>query len=321
MSPHGDEASGPTPAADSVLLLAFGGPTEPAHVLPYLKIVTCGRGIPEERLKGVEHHYMEVGGRSPYNERTEALRVSLERWLAGRDLRLPVYAGMRNWHPYLFDTVHRMNQEGRRHAIGVILSAHRCEASWGRYMVDYQRARLANHGVAPVITYVDAVFEDAHFLEANAQCIETATGFRRRAWPSAVPVLFTAHSIPLRMPGRETYERDLRASCEGVARLLGVTDWELTYQSRSGDPRTPWLEPDVGDAILARAAAGTREIVVQAIGFLSDHVEVLFDLDVEARTICEGLGVRMHRAPCVNDHPEFVAALGEEIARRIGQPA
>ena len=313
--------SAETPPVDSVLLLAFGGPTRPEHILPYLKLVTCGRGIPEERLKGVEHHYLEVGGRSAYNARTEELRLALEKWLARHDLPVPVYAGMRNWDPYLFDTVHAMNRAGHRRAAGIILSAHRCEASWERYMGDYRRARLVNHGTAPAITYLDAVFEDRHFLEANAQCIESASGYRRGQWPAGVPVLFTAHSIPLAMPGRDTYEQDLRRSCEGVARLLGVPDWELAYQSRSGDPRTPWLEPDVGEALRARAAAGVQEVVVQAIGFLSDHVEVRFDLDVEARQICQAVGLRMHRAPCVNSHPEFVAALGEGVLRRLAQPA
>lgn len=309
-----------SPPVDSVLLLGFGGPTSPEQVLPYLRIVTCGRGVPEERLAEVAEHYVALGG-SPYNARTEELRAALEGWLAARGTPLAVYAGMRNWSPFLFDVVHRMNRDGRRHAAGLILSAHRSEASWERYQGDYHRARLANHGVAPAITYLGALFADARFLEANAQCLEAATGYRRGNWPREVPVLFSAHSIPLRMPGRETYESDLLASCRGVGEILRLPEWELVYQSRSGDPRTPWLEPDVSDALRRRAAAGAREVVVQAIGFLSDHVEVLFDLDVEALEAAEELGVRLRRAPCVNAHPEFVAALGEGVLRLAGQPA
>jgi ferrochelatase len=299
---------------DSVLLLGFGGPTRPEHVLPYLRVVTCGRGVPEERLEEVAHHYLEIGG-SPYNARTEELRAALEAWLGRRGHPLPVYAGMRNWDPFLFDTVHRMNRDGRRHAAGVILSAHRSEASWERYRRDFHGARLANHGVAPGISYVGALYADPGFLEAAAQLLEGASGYRRGSWPSGVPVLFSAHSIPLRMPGRESYESDLRASCQGVARILELPDWELVYQSRSGDPRAPWLEPDVGEAIRRRAAAGAQQIVLQAIGFLSDHVEVLFDLDVEAQQLAEELGVCLRRAPCVNAHPEFVAAVGSAVLR------
>ncbi len=310
----------PASPVDSVLLLAFGGPTRPADILPYLRIVTCGRGVPEERLLEVEHHYRKVGGRSPYNALAEELRAALERWLAARGLSLPVYLGMRNWDPYLFDTVHRMNRDGRRQAAGAILSAHRCEASWERYRRDYHGARLANHGVAPGIGYLEAVFAHVRFLEANAQRLEETSGYRRGQWPAQVPVLFTAHSIPSRMAGRETYESDLAASCRGVADLLGLADWELCYQSRSGDSRIPWLEPDVCDVLRRRAAEGAREVVVQAIGFLSDHVEVLFDLDIEARAVAEALGVRFRRAACVNAHPEFVAALGEGVLRRAGQP-
>jgi ferrochelatase len=305
---------------DSVLLIGFGGPTRPEEIFPFLKIVTCGRGVPDERLKDVEHHYLEVGGRSPYNERTEILRTALEKWLTDHGHPLSVYTGMRNWNPFLTDTIHQMNRDDRKRAVGVILAAHRSEASWGRYKEDVWLSIISNHGVGPDIDYTEAFYAQPRFLEANAQRIEECTGFERGRWPAAVPVLFTAHSIPTQMPGAEIYEQDLQTSCSGVARILGVADWELAFQSRSGDPRTPWLGPDINDALRNHTKSGVKEIVIQAIGFLSDHVEVLFDLDIEARETSVGLGVEMHRAPCVNDHPEFVTLLGEQILAKAGIP-
>jgi len=301
------------PAIDSVLFIGFGGPTEPSQIMPFLRNVTRGRGVPDERLVQVEHHYMEVGGKSPYNELTEAQRKGVEAWLAARGRALPVYCGMRNWDPYLKDEIARMNADGCKHAVGVILAAHRSEVSWERYAEDVHEAIKANRGQGPIVSHLTAYYGHPRFLEANAQRIEEATGYRRGAWPRNVPVVFTAHSIPVSLSRGAPYEADLWVSAAGVARILGAPDWELAWQSRSGDPRTPWLEPDVNDVLRRRAAEGAREAVLQAIGFLSDHVEVLFDLDIEARTTATELGLKVHRAGCVNDHPEFIALIGEEV--------
>jgi ferrochelatase len=305
------------PTPDSILFIGFGGPTEPAHILPFLRTVVFGRSVPEARLREVERHYLDVGGRSPYNELTERQRAGVERWLRAHGIGLPVYAGMRNWHPELKDTIARMNGDGRRHALGVILAAHRSEASWERYQADVACAVAGNGGIGPAVTYLDAFYDHPRFLEANAQLLEEASGQARGRWPAGLPVLFTAHSIPTAMADASPYVADLGASCAGVAHLLGVTDWELCWQSRSGDPRTPWLEPDVNDVIRRRAAAGAKELVVQAIGFLSDHVEVLYDLDHEAQATAAEAGVTLRRARCVNDHPEFIAMLGELLAQRL----
>lgn len=310
-----------TPPVDSVLLIGFGGPTRPEEIMPFLRKVVEGRGIPDERLREVEHHYHEVGGRSPYNDLAERQRAALQDWLAAHGSAHPVYTGMRNWHPYLADAFRQMNGEGRRHAVGVVLAAHRSEASLDRYHADVDEAVAENGHVAPRITFLDTWFDHPRFLEANARRIEEGSPYRRGEWPRDVPLIFTAHSIPLRMAESSPYVADVTASCQGVAHLLGVTDWELAWQSRSGSPRTPWLEPDILDALRKRADGGTREVVVQSIGFLTDHVEVLYDLDVEAKGLCEELGLRFHRAPCVNDHPEFIAMLGELVraaARRAG---
>ena len=300
---------------DSVLFVGFGGPTRPDEIMPFLRNVVFGRGIPDERLALVEHHYLEVGGRSPYNELTERQRAGVERALRAQGIDLRVYCGMRNWDPLLADVIARMNADGRKSALGVILAAHRSEVSWERYMGDVACAIAGNGGVGPAMAWLEPWFDDPRFLEANAQLLEQATGQRRGAW--TLPILFTAHSIPTRMAEGSPYVDDLTQSCAGVARLLGARDWELCWQSRSGDPRTPWLEPDVNDVLRRRAASGTGEIAVQAIGFLCDHVEVLYDLDVEARATAQELGMTLHRAACVNDHPEFVTMVAELIMARL----
>ncbi len=302
---------------DSVLFLGFGGPEKPEQIMPFLRNVVFGRGIPDERLAEVEHHYHDVGGRSPYNELTGRQRAGVERFLRAHGVDLPVYTAMRNWDPYMEAVIGQMNRDGRRHALGVILAGHRSEVSWQRYMGDVTCAIMGNGGIGPEVTYLDAWYDHPRFLEANAQLLEQASGRVRGAWPKDLPVLFTAHSIPTAMAEASPYVSDLTASCAGVARILGVSDWELCYQSRSGSPRTPWLEPDISDVLRRRAAEGVHEVVVQAIGFLSDHVEVLFDLDIEAKATARELGMTLHRAPCVNDHPEFTAMLGELLIARL----
>ena len=300
-------------SVDSVLLLGFGGPTRPEEIRPFLRRVAEGRGIPDERLAEVEQHYLEVGGRSPYNEQTERLRLALERWLRAHGTGLPVYTGMRNWHPTLSETFRAMHADGRQRCVGVILASHRSEASHGRTLAAVARAAGEAGTPEAELDLLPPWFDHPRFHAAVAARVEGGSPFRRGAWPPAVPLLFTAHSIPARMAESSTYVSDVRRSCEGTARLLGAPDWRIAYQSRSGDPRAPWLEPDVNEVLRDLAAGGAREVVVQAIGFLSDHVEILYDLDVEARRTATERGLILHRTPCVGDHPEFVALLGESI--------
>jgi len=303
---------------DSILLLGFGGPTRPEEIMPFLRRVVEGRGIPEERLAQVEQHYLEVGGRSPYNEQTEVLRAALEARLRARGPGLPVYTGMRNWHPFLSDTFRAMHADGRRRCVGVILATHRSEASHPRYLADVARSAEEAGTPAPELDLLPPWFDHPRFHAAVAARIEEGSPYRRGAWPAAVPLVFTAHSIPVRMAESSTYVSDVRRSCEGTARLLGVSDWRIAYQSRSGDPRSPWLEPDINEALRGLAGGGAREVVVQAIGFLSDHVEVLYDLDVEARATAAAHGLTLHRTPCVGAHPEFVTLLAESILEATG---
>jgi len=304
---------GTTDEIDSVLMIGFGGPDRPDDVMPFLRQVVAGRGVPDERLAEVAHHYELVGGRSPYNEQTSAQAEALTIWLADQGAALPVYVGMRNWHPFLADTIAQMNDEGRRRAVGLILAAHRSPVSGDRYKQDVRAAIEKNAGIGPEVIYPPAWFDQPGFLEASAERIEQASGHRRGAWPAGVPVLFTAHSIPTALAERSPYLSDLDASCRGVASILGLGRWRLVYQSRSGPPATPWLEPDICDALREEAACGVKEVVVQAIGFLSDHVEVLFDLDVEAAGVARELGMTFRRAACVQTHPRFIEMLGRQV--------
>jgi protoporphyrin/coproporphyrin ferrochelatase len=298
---------------DAVLLVAFGGPTALAEIRPFLEIVTRGRRIPPERLEEVAHHYECMpGGRSPLRELTDAQAEGLRATLASAGRPLPVYVGMRNWHPFLPDTLSAMADRGHRRAAGVILSSFRTEASWDRYVADVTAARERTPG-APEVVFAEPWFEHPRFVAAVAEGIASALTEVPAAERDEAPLLFTAHSVPIAMASVSPYVADFTAAARAVAVRLGRPRWSLAYQSRSGSPREPWLEPDVGEAIAALAKEGARHVVVSPIGFVCDHVEVLYDLDVEARRVAAEHGVAMHRARAVNAHPEYVAMLAEVV--------
>ena len=298
---------------DSVLLVAFGGPTAPHEIRPFLEIVTRGRGIPAERLEEVAHHYEQMpGGRSPLTELTLAQARGLERALAEAGPVLPVFVGMRNWHPFLHETLAEMARKGARRTLAVILSPLRTEASWDRYMQDVAEAR-ARVTDAPEIGFAAPWFENTRFVAAVADRARAAfheVPADARAW---TPLVFTAHSVPTAMADASPYVSDLTAAVRAVVRRLGHTRWSIAYQSRSGSPRQPWLEPDIADVLRRLAADGERHAVVVPIGFVCDHVEVLYDLDVAARRVAAGAGLELHRAAAVNDHPEFLAMLADLV--------
>jgi ferrochelatase len=302
-----------TSGLDSVLLIAFGGPRAPTEIRPFLDNVTRGRGIPRERLEEVARHYEAMpGGRSPLSALTEAQAAGLRAALARADRPLPVYVGMRNWHPYVSETLERMARDGRRRALGLILSAFRCEASWERYMADVAAAR-ADVAAAPEIVYAPPWFEHERFVAAVADRVRAAFAEVPGGERDRTPLVFTAHSIPRAMAETSPYVADFTTAAAAVARRLGHARWSLAYQSRSGSPRDPWLEPDVVETIRDLAKAGERRVVLSPIGFVADHVEVLYDLDTEARAIAAQHGLAYHRAAAVNDHPEFVQMLAELV--------
>ncbi len=305
---------------DAVLVIGFGGPTKPEEIRPFLQNVVRGRNVPPERLEEVAHHYEAIGSYSPYNELTFRQSDALQRRLREIGQPLPVYVGMRNWDPYLKDTVARMNRDGARRAVGVIMAPHRSQTSWERYQLDVQRA-VEENGGGPVVVYIGSWYNDPLFLEAQAARIEEKSGYRRGAWPADVPLIFVTHSIPVSMAQSSPYVEETIASSAGVAALLGASDWSLAYQSRSGDGRTPWLEPDINDVVREAAARGARELVVAPIGFLCDHVEVLFDLDEEAQETAAAVAIRLHRAGTVGDHPRFIELLAGRVQQAVEAPA
>ena len=298
---------------DAVLLIAFGGPTAPHEIRPFLETVARGRNIPPARLEEVAHHYEQMpGGRSPLNELTAAQARGLQETLARSGPALPVFVGMRNWHPFLHETLAEMAGKGVRHALGIILSPLRTEASWDRYMKDVAEARTKVAG-APDVTFAPAWSGRPRYAAAVADRARAALGEIPEAGRVGTALVFTAHSVPVTMADASPYVADLTAAAQAVAARLGHSRWSIAYQSRSGSPREPWLEPDVGDLLDRFAAAGERHAVVVPIGFVADHVEVLYDLDVEARRRAAGHGLTLHRAAAVNDHPEFIAMLAELV--------
>lgn len=304
---------------DAVLLIAFGGPTAPHEIRPFLATVTRGRRVPPERLDEVAHHYERMpGGRSPLNELTFVQARALSAALAASGRALPVFVGMRNWHPYLHETLAEMVERGTRRALGVILSSLRSEASWERYMSDVAEARARTPG-APEVTFAPPWFEHPRFVAAVADRCRRALDGVPAIERATVPLVFTAHSVPVSMAATSPYVADFAAAAGAVAAALGRTTWRLAYQSRSGRPGDPWLEPDVNDVLRELAASGARHAVVSPIGFVCDHVEVLYDLDVEARATAAAVGLVLHRAAAVNDHPDFIAALADLVGAQVSE--
>ncbi len=302
-------------ATDAVLLIAFGGPERPEDVRPFLRRVTAGRPIPADRLEAVARHYDEIGGRSPLNELTRRQAAALAAALGRAGDARPVYVGMRNWPPLLADALAEMRARGHRRALGIILSTFQTEASWDRYVADVAAARAAVGADAPELVYAPAWSEHPCFLDAAADRVVEALTRVPADRRAAAPLIFTAHSVPAAMAAASPYAAQLAAAARAVAARLGRARWTVAYQSRSGAPRDPWLEPDVGDVVRALAREGARDVVVSPIGFVCDHVEVLYDLDVEARRAAAAAGVAFHRAAALNDHPSFVAMLAD-LARR-----
>jgi ferrochelatase len=300
--------------ADAVLLLAFGGPTRPEEIRPFLENVTRGRRIPAERLESVAHHYELIGGRSPLNALTFRQADALRRALP----RLPVYVGMRNWAPYVAETLAEMTAGGIRRAVGVVLSPHANEASRERYYETVAAARSGLGPRAPEVVYPPTWHVHPGFVDALADRLRTALAGVPDARRDDAAVLFTAHSVPVATAATSPYAQEILETARAVATATGVARWQIAYQSRSGNPREPWLEPDVNDALRALAAQGVRAVVVAPIGFVCDHVEVLYDLDVEARATAATLGLGFVRAATANDHPAFIAMLADVIRSTAG---
>ncbi len=294
---------------DAVLLLAFGGPVRPGDVRPFLENVLRGKPVPRERYEEVVRHYEEVGGASPLNRLTFAQAGALRDLLAREGPALPVYVGMRHWEPLIAETLAAMAREGRRRAVGIVLAAHRSPVSWEAYLRAVAEAQKTLGEAAPAVDYAASWSDHPLFLEALAartlEALRAVPAERR----DGARLVFTAHSIPAEMSQRAGYGEGLSRTAGLLAERLGIGVWTLAYTSRSGNPQDPWLEPDIGDALRELRRGGARDVVVSPIGFVSDHVEVLYDLDIAARRTAGEIGLGFFRAGTAGDHPAFTRLL------------
>jgi ferrochelatase len=298
----------------AVILIGFGGPRSAAEVRPFLDRVTAGRPIPHERYEEVVHHYEAIGGRSPFNEITERQAVAVRERLARQRVKIPVVVGMRNTPPWLDDALGELALGGVRRALGFVLAAHRCEASFDRYLRNVEEARERVGPAAPVLDYVSEWHAHPLFIEAAADRVADALARLEPAVRDRARLIFSAHSIPAAMAAASPYVEQLRESARLITEHLGMRERTLAFQSRSGSPRDPWLEPDVCDVL--RGLKG-QAAVVAPIGFICDHVEVLYDLDVEAARVAREAGVTMVRTATVGEHPRFIEMIAELIRERL----
>ena len=299
---------------DAILLIAFGGPEKPADVIPFLENVLRGRNVPRERMLEVADHYHHFGGVSPINKQMRELLAALETELDQRGPRLPVYWGNRNWDPLLADTVREMRDAGVRRAAAFVMSAYGSYSGCRQYLEDIVRAREAVGEGAPEIDKLRIFYNHPGFIEPMTERARAAL-----AELPAAALVFTAHSVPVSMAANSAYEAQLREACRLVSDRLNRRDWQLAFQSRSGPPSQPWLEPDITDHLRELHSKGTRDVAVVPIGFISDHMEVLYDLDTEARALCDQLGLNMVRAATVGNHPAFVSMIRELVLERMGK--
>ena len=304
---------------DAILFVSFGGPDKGEDVLPFLDNVLRGRNVPKERMLEVAEHYHHFGGKSPINEQNIALIDATRQELSASGLELPVYWGNRNWHPLLADTLREMKSAGVRRALAFVTSGFSCYSGCRQYRENIEQAREAVGPEAPEIDKIRVFFNHPGFINPMARNVRTALSSidnESREKESGTPVLFTAHSIPLSMADSSDYCKQLQEASRLVAEQAKISKWKLVYQSRSGPPTQPWLEPDVCDAIRDLHEQGESGVVIVPIGFISDHMEVLFDLDTEAADLCETLGMKMARANTAGTDPEFVQMIRDLIAER-----
>jgi ferrochelatase len=298
------------PRLDAVLLAGFGGPEAMQDVRPFLENVVRGRPIPKERFEEVVHHYELLGGRSPFNAITRQQAALLRTQLSARGLAVPVSVGMRCWQPYLRDSLHGLVRSGARRIAVVIMAAHRTEASDQRYRVALGEALAELGEDPPELVYTAGFHASPGFVTANAEQVRAALA---RLGAGDYELWFSAHSVPIAMAADSAYVAELEHSARLVAQALGVAAYRIVYQSRSGPPTQPWLEPDVNAALREAAARGVQRVVLSPIGFVCDHVEVLYDLDVEARQTAATLGIRLERAGAAGTHPAFIEGLAERV--------
>ncbi|GAA3763589.1 ferrochelatase [Plantactinospora mayteni] len=308
---------------DAVVLISFGGPERPEDVLPFLANVTRGRNVPPDRLAEVAEHYQHFGGVSPINQQCRDLLAAIRADFAAHGLDLPVHWGNRNWHPMLADTVAQLRDDGITSALGFVTSAYGGYSSCRQYLEDISTARAAVGPDAPRIEKLRQYWDHPGFVEPHADAVANALATLDPARRDSTRLVFTAHSIPVSMaasagPQGGRYEAQLREAAALVAeRAAPGLPYDLVWQSRSGPPQVPWLEPDVNDHLRALAADGVTSVVVSPIGFVSDHLEVVWDLDTEAAATAKQLGLDFVRAGTPGTDRRFVAMVRELVTERL----
>lgn len=305
------------PNYDAILIISFGGPEGPDDVLPFLENVLRGKNVPRERMLEVAEHYQHFGGVSPINQQCRALFSALQDELAEQGPQLPIYWGNRNWHPMLADTLRQMRDDGIQRALAFMTSAFSSYSGCRQYREDVARAQQEVGDGAPQVDKLRVFFNHPGFVGPMQERVGVALEQIPEERKATTQIIFTAHSIPLAMASGCSYEVQLQESCRLVAEPFAAQTWRLVYQSRSGPPTQPWLEPDVCDYLRELHGQGdVTDVILSPIGFISDHMEVLFDLDTEAKDVCTELGLNMLRAGTVGTHPSFIRMIRELITER-----
>src|SRR5437763_3381487 len=302
---------------DALLVVSFGGPEASGEVMPFLANVLRGRNVPPERMQAVAQHYGLFGGVSPINEQNRRLIAALRTELEENGPRLPIYWGNRNWHPLLADTIRQMRDDRIQNALAFVTSAYSSYSGCRQYREDIERARASVGENAPRVEKLRAFFNHPGFVGPNVEHLRAALERIPSERRAAARVAFTAHSVPAAMASGCDYELQLLETCRLVAEGAGHESWRLVFQSRSGPPTQSWLEPGICDYLRELKAEGTKDVVVAPVGFISDHMEVIYDLDTEARKIADELGLNMIRAATVGAHPKFIKMIRELILERM----
>ena len=302
---------------DALLVVSFGGPNGPDDVMPFLENVLRGKNVPRERMLEVSEHYQHFGGKSPINDQNLALIEAIKADLAANGIDLPVYWGNRNWHPMFADTLEQMKKDGIKKSLAFFTSIFSCYSGCRQYRENIIEAQEQVGPDAPEVHKLRMAFNHPLYIGASADRVQKALDQIPESRRSAARVVFTAHSIPLSMAENCKYETQLNEASRLIMEAIGENPWDLVYQSRSGPPQQPWLAPDICDHIQAlHDAGGIEDIVIMPVGFVSDHMEVMFDLDTEAMDICKELSINMVRAGSVGVHPQFVSMVSQLILER-----
>ncbi len=303
---------------DAVLLVSFGGPEGPDDVIPFLENVLRGKNVPRERMLEVAEHYKRFGGVSPINGQCRQLIGALRSELNSSGPDLPIYWGNRNWHPMLADTLRQMKEDGVQRALALMTSAFSSYSGCRQYLEDIERARTEVGDGAPQVEKLRVFYNHPGFVESTAARVRDALAEIPKDRHQTTQLAYTAHSIPMAMANGCDYAVQLSEASRLVTENLGQFNSVLVYQSRSGPPSQPWLEPDICDYLKEVHASGQfTDVVIVPIGFISDHIEILFDLDTEARHVCDEFGLNMVRAKTVGTHPVFISMIRELISERV----